>query len=156
MLIRKRVFNQIEIESRYNTKVEQYITSLEIETEAIYDLMNTKIIPTAITFQGELLDTVIKLRDLGDIISGDAHQGEIQLLQKVTSLIKDLNDQLSDLHAKMEKAEAIEDDSKKAKYFSDEIVPALETVRIPADALEAILPDSDWPLPKYSEMLFIM
>ena len=156
MLIRKGVFNQIEIESRYNTKVEQYITSLEIETEAIYDLMNTKIIPTAMTYQGELLDTVIKLRDLGNIISGDAYQGEIQLLQKVTSLIKDLNDQLSDLHAKMEKAEAIEDDSKKAKYFSDEIVPALETVRIPADALEAILPDSDWPLPKYSEMLFIM
>jgi glutamine synthetase len=156
MLIHKGVFNQTEIESRYNTKVEQYITSLEIEAEAIYDLVNTKIIPAAITYQGELLDTVKKLREMEDIISNDAIQGEIKLLQKVTSLIKDLNDMISDLHTKMEKAEEIEDLPKKAKYFSDKIVPSLETVRIPADALEGILPDSDWPLPKYSEMLFIM
>jgi len=156
MLIRKDVFNQTEIESRYNTKIEQYITSLEIETEAIYDMMNTKIIPAAITYQGELLDNVKKLREMEDLISNHSYQGEIQLLQKITSLIKDLNDQLSDLHTRMEKAEEIEDLPKKAKYFSDKIVPILETVRIPADALEGILPDSDWPLPKYSEMLFIM
>ena len=112
--------------------------------------------PAAITYQGELIETVKGLRDLGDIFSSEDYQGEIQLLQKVTSLIKDLNEQLSELHAKMEKAEEIDNDSKKAKYFSDNIVPALESVRVPADALEGILPDSDWPLPKYSEMLFIM
>jgi glutamine synthetase len=50
----------------------------------------------------------------------------------------------------------MEDLPKKAKYFSDQIVDALEATREPADALETILPDADWPLPKYSEMLFIM
>jgi len=156
MLIRQSVFNQTEIESRYNTKVEQYITSLEIETEATYDLINTKIIPTAITYQGELLETVKKLREMEDIISSDSYQSEVELLQKVTSLIKELNDKLSSLQSKMEKAEEIEDLPKKAKYFSDKIVVALEAARGPADALETILPDADWPLPKYSEMLFIM
>jgi glutamine synthetase len=156
MLIRQKVFNKIEIEGRYNTKIEQYITSLEIEAEAIYDLVNTKIIPAAIAYQGELLETVQGLRNLGDIISEDSYQGEVILLQKVTSLIKDLNDMISDLHTKVEKAEEIKDFPKKAKYFSDNIVEALENVRIPADALEGIVPDSDWPLPKYSEMLFIM
>jgi glutamine synthetase len=156
MLIRKGVFNQTEIESRYNTKIEQYITSLEIEVETIFDLVNTKIIPAAITYQGKLLDTVKKLREMEDIISNDSIQGEIQLLQKVTSLIKDLNDMMSYLKTKVDKAEEIKNLPKKAKYFSDNIVVALHNVRIPADALEAILPDSDWPLPKYSEMLFIM
>jgi glutamine synthetase len=156
MLIRQKVFNKIEIEGRYNTKLEQYITSLEIEAEAIYDLVNTKIIPSAIAYQGELLETVQGLRNLDDIIGEDSYQGEVILLQKITSLIKDLNDMISALHAMMEKAEEIENLPKKAKYFSDNIVEALENVRVPADALEGIIPDSDWPLPKYSEMLFIM
>jgi glutamine synthetase len=91
-----------------------------------------------------------------DIISADSFYTEVQLLQKVTALIKELNDKLVDLESKREKAEEIEDLSKKAKYFADHIVPALEAVREPSDALESIVPDSDWPLPKYSEMLFIM
>lgn len=156
LLIRQGVLSQTEIESRYNTKIEQYITSLEIEAETFRDLANTKILPTAISYQGQLLDTVKKLRDVEDIISADSYQGEVQLLQEVTSKIQDLNEKLADLSAKVKKAEEIEDLPKKAKFFSDEIVEALQAVRVPADALETILPDSDWPLPKYSEMLFIM
>ena len=35
------------------------------------------------------------------------------------------------------------------------VLPAMEAVRVGADALEKIVADDFWPLPKYSEILFI-
>ena len=42
-----------------------------------------------------------------------------------------------------------------AKYMRDTVIPAMAAVREVADKLERIVPDDLWPLPKYSEMLFI-
>jgi glutamine synthetase len=35
------------------------------------------------------------------------------------------------------------------------VLPAMEPVRAVADRLERVVPDHSWPLPKYSEILFI-
>jgi glutamine synthetase len=156
MLIRQGIFNQTEIESRYNTKLEQYITALEIEAMTLGTLVDTKILPTAISYQAKLLDVITKLKSLGEVIKGNKYNGQVKLLQDVTSLIQKLQENLHDLRTTVEKAEEIETLIEKAKYFSDKVTPLLETVREPADNLESLLPDSEWPLPKYSEMLFIM
>ena len=37
----------------------------------------------------------------------------------------------------------------------DNVVPAMASTRDVADRLERIVADDLWPLPKYSEMLFI-
>ena len=42
-----------------------------------------------------------------------------------------------------------------ADYVHKRVIPAMEDVREVADRLEKIVADDLWPLPKYSEMLFI-
>ena len=42
-----------------------------------------------------------------------------------------------------------------AKYMRDKVIPAMDATRDAADELERIVADDLWPLPKYSEMLFI-
>jgi glutamine synthetase len=42
-----------------------------------------------------------------------------------------------------------------ARYVQTTVLPAMEAVRDVADQLEKIVPDDLWPLPKYSEILFI-
>ena len=42
-----------------------------------------------------------------------------------------------------------------ATYMRDTVIPAMDSVREVADRLERIVADDLWPLPKYSEMLFI-
>jgi glutamine synthetase len=37
----------------------------------------------------------------------------------------------------------------------DTLVPAMDGVRTAADRLEKVVADDLWPLPKYSEILFI-
>ncbi|MBN2601699.1 MAG: hypothetical protein JXR87_06890, partial [Candidatus Marinimicrobia bacterium] len=46
--------------------------------------------------------------------------------------------------------------SDQAKFFADEIIGQIEKVRVNVDQLENITADDLWPLPKYSEMLFIL
>ena len=42
-----------------------------------------------------------------------------------------------------------------ARYMRDTVIVAMAGVRGPADKLERIIADDLWPLPKYSEILFI-
>ena len=42
-----------------------------------------------------------------------------------------------------------------AVYIRDTVIPAMDDVRDVADRLEKVVADDLWPLPKYSEMLFI-
>src|SRR3712207_1145842 len=42
-----------------------------------------------------------------------------------------------------------------AVYVRDAVLPAMEAVREAADQLEQIVADDLWPLPKYSEILFV-
>ena len=42
-----------------------------------------------------------------------------------------------------------------AKYILNTTIPAMDEVREVADALEKIVTDDLWPLPKYSEILFV-
>ena len=42
-----------------------------------------------------------------------------------------------------------------AKYMQNTVLGAMARVREIADKLERIVPDDLWPLPKYSEILFI-
>jgi glutamine synthetase len=48
-----------------------------------------------------------------------------------------------------------EDPAKHAEFMRDTVIPAMASVREAADKLEKIVADDLWPLPKYSEILFI-
>ena len=156
MLIRQGVYRENEIEGRYNTKVEQYTTALEIEAETCINLINTYVIPAAITYQNQLISAIKGMKDLDDVIPVAAQKIETDLLKIVSEKINELADGLGEIKKFLSEAGKIHDEPKKAKFIADKLVDALNEVRVPADELEGIIPDDLWPLPKYSEMLFIM
>ncbi len=156
MLINQGVFTEREIHSRYNTKLEQYITSLEIEAGTFCDLVKTRILPAAIGYQQQLLGVVKEMNEVKDIISETGQSFEKEMLQQVASRIGELHSGCKAIREAVEKAEDIDDLPKKAKYFADNVVDLLADVRQAADDLEGMVPDDLWPLPKYSEMLFVM
>ena len=67
-----------------------------------------------------------------------AAQSELKKLDRVLS-------QLSNIHSEEEKA----------KKIAVELKQAMEGVRTQCDQLEHLVADEFWPLPKYSEMLFL-
>jgi len=134
------VLNERELHSRYEVSLEQYVTKINIESETASSIARTMILPAAARHVAELL--AAQLPELASETEG--------LLGSFVEKIKALESaNLDESHPDSE------DILDAAKYMHDTVLPAMGEVRVVADTLEKIVADDLWPLPKYSEILFI-
>ncbi|WP_354701188.1 Glutamine synthetase [Paraconexibacter sp. AEG42_29] len=136
-----KVLSKRELESRYEVFVEQYSSKLNIEAETTYTMARTLILPAA-------LQHVALLNDAGE------GAGITRLKTELAAIVDTL---VEDIFA-LEKANdhnGPHGGVKHASYMRDVVIPAMNSVRASADKLERIVADDFWPIPKYSEMLFI-
>ncbi|HEY2651623.1 MAG TPA: glutamine synthetase III [Solirubrobacteraceae bacterium] len=133
------VFSARELESRYEVLLEQYVTKINIEAETVASIARTMILPAA-------------ARHLSMLIGAQLPE----LAEETSELIALFTDALGELEQRNLGESQPEDDLlEHARYMHDRVLPAMEAVRVGADALEKVVADDLWPLPKYSEILFI-
>jgi glutamine synthetase len=132
------VLSRRELESRHEVFLEQYVTKLNIESETAVSIARTMLLPAAARHLAMLLEA--QLSDLAAETS--------DLIAEFTAAIHTLED--ANL-AENQPHEPVEH----ATYMRDTVVPAMNTMREVADRLERIVADDLWPLPRYSEILFI-
>ena len=132
------VLSRRELESRHEVFLEQYVTKLNIEAETQASIARTMLLPAAARHLALLLEA-----QLGEL-AGETSD----LIAEFTEAIK-----------KLESANLAEnqppDLEAHAEFMRDSVVPAMAEVRDAADRLEKVVADDLWPLPKYSEILFI-
>jgi glutamine synthetase len=133
------VLSKRELESRYEVFAEQYVTKLNIEAETAASIARTMLLPAAARHHALLLEA--QLTDLAEETS--------DLIAAFTDAIKALED------ANLAEHQPHSDTLEHAKYMRDTVIPAMAAVREVADKLEKLVADDLWPLPKYSEILFI-
>jgi glutamine synthetase len=134
-----KVLSKRELESRYEVFTEQYAVNINIESETASGIARTMVLPAAIRYLNEL-----KLTSLEELV------GEIE------PLIKELHFAMLKLEdANLSDNQPDSSAMKWAVYMRDTVIPAMDDVREVADRLEKLVADDLWPLPKYSEMLFI-
>ena len=132
------VLSRRELESRHEVFLEQYVTKLNIEAETQASIARTMLLPAAARHLALLLEA-----QLGEL-AGETSD----LIAEFTEAIKKLeavnlaDNQPPELEAH-------------AEFTRDSVVPAMADVRDAADRLEKVVADDLWPLPKYSEILFI-
>ncbi|MDD5350123.1 MAG: glutamine synthetase III [Chthoniobacteraceae bacterium] len=141
------VLTKRELESREEIAFDQYVKSVNVEANLVAEIGKTVIYPAAVRYQGELADTAAKLKAAGV-------EADLCVLNKVTGLTKDLLTSLAQLESVHGK-EVSGGVAAEAAHYRDAVIPAIEKVRVAADALEGIVADDLWPLPTYQEMLFI-
>ncbi len=133
------VYNQKELESRFEVFMEEYHRRIRIEGEIALDIARSMIIPVVIR---EYKDAVSALKSAAD--SGiSAGTGGLK------HNIKILGEGLEDLTEKTENMAAA------LNGLHEEILGAMADLRLTVDRLERVIADDLWPLPKYREMLFI-
>jgi glutamine synthetase len=131
------VLSERELESRFEVWAEQYAMMANIEAETATSMAKTMILPAAIRYLGEV-----------DGAGVTAVAGEV----------KPLIEELSAKIAELERANVHPDETEGldlAIYARDNQLAKMADVREVADKLEGIVADDLWPLPKYSEILFI-
>jgi glutamine synthetase len=134
---RYKVLSERELESRFEVMVEQYTTRLNIEAETAVSIARTMLLPAAV-------------RHLGDLKAG----GHDALVAETQELVGEFYEAILALEKANEEHPA-QEGLELAKWMRDTVVPAMDATRDVADRLERIVADDLWPLPKYSEMLFI-
>jgi glutamine synthetase len=142
------VFTERELHSRYEVRLEQYTLTVAVEAKLAVEIGSTIILPAAIRYQTELAQNVAALKAAGI-------EASTAVLQAVTGPINELETGLSTLKAALadHSAESALDE---AKHAQEHLLPAMETIRAAADALEGVVADDLWPLPTYQEMLYIL
>jgi glutamine synthetase len=134
-----KVLSKRELESRYEVFTEQYATYINIESETADAIARTMLLPAAVRHLNELQPSALE-----------------ELVGEVEPLIKELHYALIKLEdANLDENHPDGSAQKEALYMRDTVIPAMEDVRDVADRLEKLVADDLWPLPKYSEMLFI-
>lgn len=141
------VLSARELEGRQEVYLEQYCLAIDVECKLTIEMAKTVIFPAAIRYQGELAATCANLKATG-------YKFDTDTLDTVTALVKKLQDSAAKLK-KVLANDAHGDLQKKAAFYAEKVLPAMNAVREHADALEDIVADDLWPLPTYQEMLFI-
>ncbi len=134
---RYAVLSERELVARFEVAVEQYSTKLNIEAETAASIARTMILPAAVRYLTEC-------KTAG--------------MTSLASELKSANDELIKRLKLLEKANSSHpaaEGLKHAQYMRDKVIPAMDRTRETADLLEGLVADDLWPLPKYSEMLFI-
>ncbi|HUE28958.1 MAG TPA: glutamine synthetase type III, partial [Solirubrobacteraceae bacterium] len=133
------VLSERELESRYEVFLEQYATKINIEAETAASIARTMLLPAAARYHAELLGA--QLTDLAGETS--------ELIDQLIDAIKALES------ANLAENQPDDDALEHANYIHDQVIPAMDAVRAASDRLEKVVADDLWPLPKYSEILFI-
>ena len=136
-----KVLSKRELESRYEVFVEQYSSKLNIEAETTATMARTMILPAAMR-HAEIID------DAGD------SAGLKRLSEELAGILDGLIEAIFALE-KANQHDGPDGGVEHAMYMRDTVIPAMTAVRGFADRLERIVTDDLWPIPKYSEMLFI-
>ncbi len=134
------VFTRTELKSRHEIALEDYERRIRIEAGVALEIARSMIRPV-VADEFSKLATAISLAKKDGLKVG---------VTGIKSLSLKLGAGLDDLHVKCERL-----DKALSRGTAAEQRTAMDDLRRTVDALEYLVDDSRWPLPKYREMLFI-
>jgi glutamine synthetase len=138
-----RIFSAAETEARYHVRLERYVKDLEIEVEALKNLVATHVLPSAYRQHA--------------LLSGAGARKAISVaLDRLGGHMDELMARMAEMQAASDKAGAESHLEHKAAILAEEVFPAMLAVREVCDRIEDSVSDEYWTLPKYREMLLLV
>ena len=148
-----KVFSPRETDSRATVQYQMYAHRVSVEASSMRDIAATMIVPAVIAYQTQVAQAI-----------GAVHAVEPKSdTRSQRELLMTLGDGIARLRtstAELERARHAAEEAKGgpaevARAFREQVVPAMAALRETADALELVVDDALWPLPKYREILFL-
>ncbi|MCX5699119.1 MAG: hypothetical protein NTX01_05435, partial [Candidatus Omnitrophica bacterium] len=153
-----KVFSKEEVIARYHIWIHMYNLTLEIEANTLNEMVNASVVPAGYKYERLLANTLEELTRLqksaGLKIDAAALRDKNEHLSDVVSKIYYVRRNSKEMIKLLEKASQVSNEKRAELYFK-ELKPLMEHIRRHVDALESVVPDDTWDLPKYREMLFI-
>ena len=147
------VFDVRELDARYDIMQESYVKKIDIEAKVMAQLATSHVIPAAVEYQTKLAACISSLKSAG--VTKSLYSAQFEMVQTISKHINTIHEYTKKLVLETEKAHHIEDTHKRALAFCHKVKPLFDVIRNASDALEFMIEDDLWKLPKYRELLFI-
>lgn len=145
------VFSRAELESRTEIEYEYYAKQINIEAKTMIDITRKQIMPAIIGYTTRLAQSINAVKEACDSASTKAQES---ILIEVSNNLSEVKEKLDNLETILPEAYKIVETDKKAIYFHDVVMPAMEKLRKPVDRLEMLVDKEVWPMPSYGDLMF--
>ena len=142
------VLSSRELTARSKVCIEQYCTQVQIEARTLLQMLSIQVLPASLRYQLELSQIVLSAKECS--VECRRTTGR---LHEVAELVDSLQSAIEKI-ATAEKFQA-EDMAMHANQIRDSLLPAMLEARMISDTLETLVAEDLWPLPSYTDMLFI-
>jgi glutamine synthetase len=134
------VLSPLELASRFEVYAEQYVLSIEVEAKLVVEMATTMIYPAAVSYLSSIAATGLKLANSPATKVADTASAMMESVDKLSAALAKEDFPTTEAHM---------------SFLAADVRDLMGEVRAAADALEMLVADKMWPLPKYREMLFI-
>ena len=145
------VYTKEELVARAEIEYESYAKSVNIEAKAMINIAGKQLIPAVVRYTTVLAQSLSAVKAACPEADNSV---QTELLIEVSDLLSDMKVARAKLEDLVEEYQHIDSMEKRAHFCYDEIIPAMQALRDPADQLEMIVDKEYWPIPSYGDMIF--
>ena len=143
-----KIFTSTEFVSRHEILLENYCKVVNIEAQTAVSMLYKDIIPSAVTYMGELAKCIKNKQLINVGISYLAEERILKRLSTLTDALTEKTDDFAILIANVNKTQ-----EELADYYAGNVLPALAEIRSLADEIETLIPTGSLPYPTYYELI---
>ena len=140
------VYSEIELNSRYDILLENYIKTIQVEALTALRMTKNEIYPACINYLNTVATTCNNVKFHNEFL--------IEEVKELSGLIAIMHERINKLETEVEKAQSILDLKEKALSFRDNVLTSMNSLRKVVDVLELKVDSKVWPLPTYIDLLF--
>ncbi len=154
VLLGEGIFSESEIHGRVEVEYEKFSKKVQIESRTLGDMAINHIVPTAVSYQNRLIENLCGLKQLFsseeyEVLAEDRKDLIREISAHVTAIKKLVKRMTEERHNANHNSA---NEEVKAEAYDKTVRPTMEEIREHIDALELVVDDDIWPLPKYREI----
>lgn len=148
MFERNKVYDRLELEARVDILTEEYRKSVKAEVLTLLDISKKELLPALVK---EIKFYSDALRSLGT--ENSYFQRKIK---RLCDLLDSFDSAYHDLKERMEQRQEYPDNTEKAQYLNNIVVPKMQELRLVIDEIEEAISAEYYPFPTYDDMFTSM
>jgi len=153
VLVGTGIYSERELDARVDILQHSYSLKIDAEASILADIAINQIVPAGLDYLNKLLANIKGLKDAG--LPATASKAQKELAGEIAGHLNGIKAAVDKMAIAVEGTHKGKTTADHSKAYCDNVKPFFDIIRGHVDALETIVDDTVWPLPKYREMLFI-
>ena len=143
------VLSETECQARYEISLENFVKVISIQAQTMLHMTQRQIFPAATAYAAQVAREFGALEQVGVF-----NKSLKSHLVKVNGLVEEIGEAIAALLEGCEAHKMPQELSQQARYIQNTVRPLMHRLRQTCDNLEVIMPETGWPIPTYTDLLY--